>query len=257
MFYYSATGNTKKACEHLHRKIPDLELIDMAQPRKKMIFDFDMVGFAFPVQYLELPPVVRFFLELLPLANGKPAFLLSTFGIMGGKALRSASKELQKKGYYILDFFALRMPESFPPFIAKGVTGNDAPTPAEVAAFNAFCDSIGEGVRRLGTGKAISPKKVKLGFWDAVIPAPRRSKIMRQFGTLSVHEGLCAACFSCRDACPYGAIFAHGKPEFDMSRCRACFACLNTCPNGAISVSGGPSLPQYKSNAGMIEEKFK
>lgn len=257
LYYYSATGNTKKACEHLQRRIPGLELIDMAQGQKKPPLDFDVVGCAFPVYYLGLPPIVQNFLESLSLVKGTPAFLLTTYGIMGGKALRHASGELRKKGYVIMDYFGLRMSESFPPFIAKGFACTDAPTPAEVSSFNIFCDSISEGVRRLVRGETISAKKIKTGFFDMVIPVPSHQKIMRQFGVLSVNVEHCTGCYACRDACPYDAISACDKPIFDMTRCRACYVCFNTCPKGAITVSSGVSLPQYKISAGTkIEEKF-
>ena len=46
----------------------------------------------------------------------------------------------------------------------------------------------------------------------------------------------CAACGTCVDECPVGAI-AQGDGQFviDASACLDCGACAATCPTGAIS----------------------
>ncbi|HZZ84340.1 MAG TPA: FAD-dependent oxidoreductase [Anaeromyxobacteraceae bacterium] len=46
----------------------------------------------------------------------------------------------------------------------------------------------------------------------------------------------CAACGSCRSACPHGALRpgADGRPEIDAPLCRACASCAAACPTGAM-----------------------
>ena len=44
----------------------------------------------------------------------------------------------------------------------------------------------------------------------------------------------CAACGSCKDECPQGAISEGSPYEIDPELCIDCGACVAACPTGAI-----------------------
>lgn len=61
-----------------------------------------------------------------------------------------------------------------------------------------------------------------------------------QVGTaeLLFREYLCRRCFTCRAACPVGAIVELPHRRVDRARCIMCMVCAEACPYGALSVAG-------------------
>jgi ferredoxin len=51
----------------------------------------------------------------------------------------------------------------------------------------------------------------------------------------------CAACASCADACPFGAIeVGDGQPRFLGQACMGCGVCVSRCPSGALRLVPAP-----------------
>lgn len=51
-----------------------------------------------------------------------------------------------------------------------------------------------------------------------------------------VDSTLCAACGTCEETCPFGAIHVNGGAMVDREACMGCGACTALCPNEAISL---------------------
>jgi len=51
-----------------------------------------------------------------------------------------------------------------------------------------------------------------------------------------VDETLCAACATCEDACPFGAIQVNGIAVVNWETCMGCGVCVGKCPNEAMSL---------------------
>jgi ferredoxin len=49
-------------------------------------------------------------------------------------------------------------------------------------------------------------------------------------------EGLCAACGTCIDFCPFGALSLESHSVIAWDKCMGCGVCVDQCPNGALSL---------------------
>ena len=52
-----------------------------------------------------------------------------------------------------------------------------------------------------------------------------------------VEEMLCAACGTCEEACPFGAVEVEEKAIVSWEPCMGCGVCVGQCPTGAMSLS--------------------
>lgn len=65
---------------------------------------------------------VKLFIDKLPKLNDKPAFLFNTCAAMSGKTLKTLKTWVDQKGFKVIAGFTLKSPESYPPFIVRGIT---------------------------------------------------------------------------------------------------------------------------------------
>jgi flavodoxin/NAD-dependent dihydropyrimidine dehydrogenase PreA subunit len=256
LFYYSASGNTKLACEYLRKQIPEIELVNITDIQKPAIEDYDIVGFASFTYYLILPPFLRDFIISLKPMNDKPAFLLFTYGLMPGKVIKHTGNLLAKKGFSIIDYHTLHMPESFPPYIQKGIANTGSPGKKEFEAFRAFISNLQSKFQSIFQMRIDSKKNIKLGFWDFIIPAPNQKKIQNTFGTLYVNKDECTSCGICQDSCLHNAITFNVNPAFHMENCSFCYNCYNKCPQEAIRTTKLAKGGQYKGPGNVLKDKF-
>lgn len=228
IFYYSLTGNTEIVARSIQKKYPDFVLIDMRDPQGESPADYDIIGFAFSTWNLDIPPFFKDYIERLNVVQNVPAFLILTYSVMEGRALKNAGNLIEDKGFIVFDYESIKMPDSFPPFRKKGIENDHFPEEKEVLSFSSFLDRLEE------SDKAIS-KKIRLGFWNTVIKGPSLKKVKKDFGTLNVEQNLCTQCGICDDKCDYEAIKSSPYPIFNKDNCHACYSCFNNCPTGAIS----------------------
>jgi Pyruvate/2-oxoacid:ferredoxin oxidoreductase delta subunit len=52
----------------------------------------------------------------------------------------------------------------------------------------------------------------------------------------SVDEALCAACGTCTDTCPFGALSLEDHSVVDWQKCMGCGVCVDQCPNEAMAL---------------------
>lgn len=252
LFYYSNTGNTKLIADSIKKKLTSTDLQELTVEGFQDLNDYEVIGFAFPTYNLSLPPQVRVRLQEISLLNGKPVFLLQTYGVMPGKALKEAWDLLKGKGADLIAHHRLSMPESYPPFRKKGITNQDHPTDDEREGLNHFIEELSNWRNTQSKKKS----NIKLSFWDRIIPAPKEAKICKDFGKLQAEPLLCSSCGVCIDVCPEGAVVADSTPRFQMEKCSFCYRCFNLCPQKAISTSEVSAEYVYPGPKKDLEEKF-
>ncbi len=252
IIYYSTTGNTQLAVNSIKKSLPSADLWEWKGEGFPELDDYELIGFAFPTYNLSLPPQVRTRLQALPPLGGKPVFLLQTYGVMPGKAVKEAWDLLKNKGAKLVAYHRLSMPESYPPFRKRGITNQDHPTDDEREGFNLFIEELSNWFSP-PKGK---PLKVKLGFWDWIIPAPKEAKILKDFGKFHVESLRCSTCGVCTENCPEGAVSLDCIPRFQMDRCTYCYGCINLCPQKAISTSTVSAEYVYPGPGKGLKEMF-
>ncbi len=254
LFYYSATGNTKLACKYIARKLANAEvqLVDITEGVGPSLDSFDIVGFATFTDFWGPPYLTQKFVEKLPVQKDKPAFLFATHGGNLSNLLKVFARWLHDKGFLIVGTHGLRVPESFPPAIARGDTAEDAPNESEMRSFDEFIRELDEMIVR-GEFKR---GKVKASFLANFAPAISRKTAKKNMGKKFVDGALCNECGICQKSCPYNAIGLDPKPIFDEDKCYGCWACFNRCPTKAIYTSKIRGVGHYRGPTAELKRKL-
>jgi ferredoxin len=242
--YYSGSGNTKLVCEHLAATAGiDFDLVDVIRDGTVDLAPYDVVGLAASTDFWGMPQYFETFLEGLPPQQGKPAFVINTFGLASGRTLRDMAELAASRGLTVLGGHSVRMPESYPPMIAVRMGFPDQPSRTVMGKFESFIGELSSMIGDLQRGERVEPRRVRIGLLGALAPSRARTTARTDMGDKSVDADLCTECGICEQRCPYGAITLSPKPIFDMAKCCGCWRCYNQCPQHAIYTAkfrGGP-----------------
>ena len=188
--------------------------------------EYDRVGFIFPVYYLDLPELVKGFVQSLTFAPSRYLFAVATFGERQGSALHRLDRLLRRKGVRLDAGFELKMP------------GNSIAFPTEAVERRELLDSmeirIGEIAEHLR-----STNEYRTGIRHNPLPFAVSRVIRRFFRSRRGIAGRtisedCSGCGRCGRLCPAAAVaVTDGRAQFG-GVCFECFACIHWCPAGAI-----------------------
>lgn len=259
IFYYSAIGNTRLACQHLAGRLKNVEvdLFDITKDTRPDLDIYDLVGFAAFTDYWGPPYLMEKFVEGLPQQNGKPVFLFITHGGSPGNMLKIFAKVVLAKGFTVVGGHGLRAPESLPLAVARGRTSEDSPNEKEMAGFEKFIDRLNSMIdARVNGGKEFASAKVKIGFLANLMPEVDRARAKKSMGEMFADQTICNECGVCEKACPYGAITLSPKPVFDDTKCYGCWACFNRCPTKAIYTSKLCGKGHYPKPNAQLQRKL-
>jgi len=256
--YYSITGNTKLAFNYIAKKLSGItfDYYDITKEKNLDLHKYDIVGFATFTDAWEPPLLFKNFINNLPQQNNKLAFLLNTYGFISGKTLRTMNKLVVKKGFIVLNGHSLHTPENYPPMIKTGHGFEDSPNEKEMYAYNKFITELSYQIDKFIKKKEISKKKIKIGFFNSILPKMPQSTIHGRMGIKAVDENLCTECGFCEKNCPYNAITLNPKPVFDNSKCNYCWACYNKCPKKAVYTSKYKNIAHYPRPKAKLEKKL-
>ena len=257
ILFYSGTGNTALACQHLARRLPPgFECVDVTRPRRVDLAGIDVVGFATPTDFWGVPQAFEDFVDGLPPQDGTPAFVFNTYGAASGKTLRILAELVGARGFDVLAGHSLRMPESYPPMIAARMGARRAPSRRQLKRLDAFVSDLSIAVRASGGDVPVASRKVRLGPVNAVLPRRPRTTARESMGPKTVDPAACTECGRCARDCPYEAIRLAPAPVFDAASCRGCWRCYNHCPARAISTPKFRQGPFYAGPGELLKEKL-
>lgn len=240
IFYFSGTGNTKWAAEHLSLATnePLVNMADAINNSKDYCLDSgERIGFCFPVHGWRPPILVRKFIERLHIRNysGNYCYAVCTAGDNIGKTIDILRDDLQARGLCLDSAFSLIMPESYVglPFMDVDKPDNERRKKEQAARnLDEYTPYIIE--RRRGI------EKLTRGRWPYI-----NSHIIGSFFTqrlitdkpFHVESTRCVECGKCTEVCPVDDIKG-GKgqqPEWKHNgSCLTCFSCYHHCPTHAI-----------------------
>ena len=250
ILYYSGTGNTKLACQYIAARLEGrssipVDLVDVVRQRDVDLEPYDVVGFATWTDFWGPSQLFLEVMEGLPLQQGKPAFVFSTYGALSAQTLRTLARAVTDKGFTVIGGHSLQTPENYPPMIAGGRGAEDAPNERQIAALDAFIAELDQRLTR--EGEVLVARRVRIGVLNRLMPTFPRTRARADMGPKYVDEELCIECGLCARQCPYGAIHLEPKPVFDQQQCYGCWRCYHRCPEHAIYTAkfrGGPYYPR-------------
>jgi ferredoxin/flavodoxin len=257
--YFSTTGNTLLACSYIAQEIrsTDFELLDIAKGSMPDFNSYQVVGFATFTASLGPPVLVQDFIKSLPQQDQKPAFIFNTYANFSGLTLKVMGDLLTEKGFKIIASHSMHTPENYPPYIVNGITRANAPGHRELKRFKSFIDRCRRLLADLSDGKAIPKAKIRIGWFNRILPVLRRKSSQNKMGMKFVDPELCTECGICRESCPYRAIRLEPKPVFDNEKCRGCWSCYNHCPVKAIYTEKLKGIGHYPKPNELFRNKLK
>jgi len=256
--YYSATGNTKLVLERVIQGLGiEFDLCDIARDPMPDFSQYNIVGFASPVDWLAEPYLMRKFLAELPEVDGIPAFLLSTFGGLPGRTLANLKEAVSKKGFRVIAAHGLRVPDNYPPVLAGGHKNTGMPDMHELKEFHDFISGLGGKLKDIGNGKAVKEVPVPATILGAIAGHFGRDRSKKAQGPKFVDASVCTRCGKCQKGCPYKAIRLDPFPNFDESLCYGCWACYNRCPVQAIYTKKLRGKGHYPGPTEELKKKLK
>ncbi|MCK9592476.1 MAG: EFR1 family ferrodoxin [Methanoregula sp.] len=244
IYYFTGTGNSLAVARDLATELGDTELIPMSRVihQPEIVADADAVGIAFPVYFLNMPGIVREFVQKIRFTNSQYIFGIATCGEQPGPALFNLKAFLEQKGTTLSAGFVFVMPENYigpvnlmtdTERVQEKYTRAKSRIPAIAAAIRDKKTSVPEGsdsvVLRLGG-------RIASALMTSVYQTPRR-----------LHATVtCNRCRTCEHICPTKNISVRADAVRWGRNCTQCYACIHWCPKGAIEIGGRTTgKPRY------------
>jgi ferredoxin/flavodoxin len=244
MYYFTGTGNTLAIARELAAELGEVKLVPLRRAIQPsgIWTDADVVGIAFPVYFLNLPDIVRQFVENIRFAGKPYIFGIATCGERAGGALFSLKTLLEEKGTTLSAGFVVVMPENY---IGPVDLMGDAPRREEKYAhakerIPAIAAAIRE--RKVSVPEGSDSAILKFG---GRITRTLATSLYNTPGRLYA-TAACNRCGTCGQICPTRNITVTPEAVRWGSSCTQCYACIHWCPHTAIEIgSRTAGKPRY------------
>lgn len=239
IFYFSATGNCKRAAEIIAAETGDV-LVSMARSMADGTASFDLsgedsVGFVIPTYFYNPPKAVIDFVHGTELtgAEGKYAYVVVTLGTRSGSTGRALAEDLSKRGVCVRAQFSVRTQYTYIPQL-------EVPDDDELGE---ILDSADDQARTIA-GQVARREEGDFNRFAGVVAAAVSHGMMAAYERASRTSGFeasgsCDGCGTCAEVCPDRIIsIEDGRPRWNTESCTMCLACLHRCPRAAIDIDG-------------------
>ncbi len=236
--YFSGTGNSRYCVESFLLALDgtaqafSLESDEAAD----MIRLHDDIVFGYPVQYSNIPRILRdFVVEHQDLWNGKRIFCIATMGLFSGDGAGLLARLLERHGAVVIGGLHLKMPDSI-------CDEKALKRPLEVNR-KLVADARAKIKRAATALLAGAPPQEGLGviFHLAGLFGQRLyffSKTRRYSDKLKIHAEACVGCGTCVKLCPMKNLALEDGVAVPGGRCTMCYRCIAACPKQAITLLG-------------------
>lgn len=260
LYYFTGTGNSLVIANDLARELDAPEPMPIAGCLEGVRTEAEVIGLVFPVYYLDMPELVKEFVEKLEIANASAyIFAVANCGGNAGNTLANLDRMLKRKGRRLAAGHVIKMPDnSVAYWTPSDEQKKDFETEKELVK------TIAITVSRRETHNEI----IRFKNMD-VIHGKGLAWVLRSVIGINNKQCLkekCNHCGLCVKICPVGNIdLRDGRVRWG-SNCQECFACIHGCPYQAIrfgrlklhpdKVYRHPEI-SLQQIAGQSKERFK
>jgi ferredoxin/flavodoxin len=240
IYFFTGTGNTlavaRDLARELERELGDTELVPIPSliRQDEIVADVDAVGIAFPVYFLDMPGIVKEFIQKLRF-TGKPyIFGIATCGERPGGALFNLKSLLLEKGAALAAGFAFVMPENFiGPVDLMGDAGHRQ---EKYAGARKRVPEVAAAIRQ----RTVSPPEGSSSALPWFMGFMARTMMTSVYNTPGRFRATkkCNRCRTCERICPTKNISVRTDAVRWGKRCTQCYACIHWCPKEAIEIGG-------------------
>lgn len=256
IFYFSLTGNTKRAAEQIQKGIQDsgnkCDLMEIRDFSERIgLAKYHLYGFMAPVFGFAEPSVFKAFIKNLPPLYDVHAFIGATAGGDYGNYFFNVNELLVGKGFTTVDKIGIEAPSSFTVW-REEEKGREIDA-AELQKAYDYGLTIIERFKDYLKDRSISlpdfPKDTKGTIASSLVGD---TALRVYIGTIKIDKEKCTKCGICVDNCAWGAITMTSKKDFpkrENKQCGGCCACINLCPEGALYTFKTKGKERYKESS--------
>lgn len=223
--YFTATGN----CLYVARKIGG-KLLSIPQLMKQdeIIIEDDAVGIVAPVYAVEMPMMVKAFLERVMIKTNY-FFFIYTYGMGYAEAFTHVQVTAEKSGLELKYINAIQMVDNYLPFFDMKVQIETLPEKNVEGQIDQVVKDISE--RKLKQVHPTAENLAEMEKWTRTHAAG----ILKKDTALgyTVNDD-CIRCGICAKVCPANNITVTENGVKFSDHCEVCYACLHNCPKSAI-----------------------
>lgn len=243
--YFSGTGNTKHCTEKLVRLLDEtartIPMEDKAAA--DLLSRHDFIVLAYPVQYSNMPVMVREFVkDHSSIWNGKKVLCVATQALFSGDGAGCAARLLKKYGAEIVGGLHICMPDSI----------------GDVKLLKKSVGKNWEIIRTANQKIVKCAAKIKQGKYpkDGLYFYHRIAGLLGQrlwfYGKTKGYtdklkiSDACTGCGLCTRLCPMENIVLENSKAVPQNHCTMCYRCINSCPARAITLLGNTVVEQCR-----------
>ena len=243
--YFSGTGNTKYCTEKLVRLLDETaQTIPMEDnAAADLLSQHDFIILAYPVQYSNMPVMVRDFIKNhAGLWRGKKVLCLATMALFSGDGAGCLARLLRKYGAEIVGGLHICMPDSIcdVKLLKKSAEKNRAIIKSADLKIEKCAKKIRQG--RYPKDGLYFYSRVA-GFLGQRLWFNGKTKDYTDRLKIS---SACTGCGLCASLCPMKNMVVESGRAISRNRCTMCYRCINSCPAQAITLLGDTVVAQYR-----------
>lgn len=235
--YFTASGN----CLYVARRIGGTLLsIPQRMRQGRIEIEDDAVGIVAPVYAVEMPMMVREFMERAKIKTDY-FFFIYTYGMAYAEAFTHVELAARKAGLKLSYINAVQMVDNYLPIFDMQDQIDTLPQKNVEGQIRKVVDDIAE--RRL-KGVEVTPEKLAT---MAMYTETHAVNILKKDTALSyIVNDACVRCGVCAKVCPANNVTIADKVVFS-DRCEVCYACLHNCPQNAIHLEKEANTVRFRN----------
>ncbi len=227
IFCFSGTGNSLAVARDIASQLGDTEVVLLADALRAPHIDlpYERVGFAFPVYYSSMPPIIGRLVDKMTFRPDQYVFAAVTAGIMFGNSFDTLARLIAARGGKLNAAFPVRLPGNFIAMYSAW--------PASIQRYmlqkaNQQTEQISQSIKDKRPNRS-----QKDAAWLAKPPLTARPSGYSGYAKDYRVTDACNGCQTCARICPMHNITMDGKPQYG-DNCERCMACIQWCPVQAI-----------------------